>query len=179
MGAKKFLDRVWRLFVENNLEFKENKNLDKIYNQTVKKVTEDYESLNINTAISQMMIFVNAVYKENVISREQAEGFIKLLNPLCPHITEEIWETVFDHHESLAYSSWPAYDEAKLKEETYEMVVQINGKIRGKITVSTETTEEEMLDIAKSITNVQTYLEGVTVVKVITVPKKLINIVVK
>ena len=179
MGAKKFLDRIWRLFVENDIKFEENKNLDKIYNQTVKKVTEDYETLNINTAISQMMIFINAVYKENKISLNQAESFIKLLNPLCPHITEEIWETIFNHHDTIAYSSWPTYDETKLVEETYEMVVQVNGKIRGKIIVSSETNEEEMLEIAKSITNVQTFLEGVTIVKVITVPKKLINIVVK
>ena len=180
VGAKKFIDRVYRLYAEDNkVSNEENKNLEKIYNQTVKKVTSDYETLNINTAISQMMIFVNAVQKEDIFPREYAEGFIKLMNPLTPHLAEEIWHEVLGNTEELSYSVWPTYDEAKLEEETYEMVVQINGKIRGKITVSSDTTEDEMLDVAKSITNVQAYLEGATIVKVITVPKKLINIVIK
>ena len=180
VGAKKFIDRVYRLYAEENkLSDEENKNLERIYNQTVKKVTNDYETLNINTAISQMMIFMNAVQKEEKFPREYAEGFIKLMNPLTPHLAEEIWHEILGKEEELSYSKWPTYDESKLEEETYEMVVQINGKIRGKITVSSDTSEEEMLDIAKGITNVQTYLEGATIVKVITVPKKLINIVIK
>ena len=180
MGAKKFIDRVYRLYAEDNkISDEENKNLERIYNQTVKKVTNDYETLNINTAISQMMIFVNAVQKEEVFPKEYAEGFIKILNPLIPHVTEEIWHEILGKQEELSYAKWPTYDENKLEEETYEMVVQINGKIRGKITVSSDTSEDEMLDIAKSITNVQAYLDGATIVKVITVPKKLINIVIK
>ena len=180
LGAKKFIDRVYRLYAEDNkISDKENKNLERIYNQTVKKVTNDYETLNINTAISQMMIFINAVQKEEIYPREYAEGFIKLLNPLTPHVTEEIWHEILNQKEELSYSKWPSYDESKLEEETYEMVVQINGKIRGKITVSSDTSEKEMLDIARTITNVQTYLEDATIVKVITVPKKLINIVIK
>ena len=180
VGAKKFIDRVYRLYAEENkISDKENKALERIYNQTVKKVTNDYETLNINTAISQMMIFVNAVSKEEIFPREYANAFIQLLNPLIPHVTEEIWHEILGNNEELSYSKWPTYDEAKLEEETYEMVVQINGKIRGKITVSSDTSEDEMLDIAKSITNVQAYLDGATIVKVITVPKKLINIVIK
>ena len=180
VGAKKFIERIYRLYAEDNkISDKDNKNLERIYNQTVKKVTNDYETLNINTAISQMMIFINAVQKEEIYPREYAEGFIKLLNPLTPHLAEEIWHEILGNTEELSYSKWPTYDESKLEEETYEMVVQINGKIRGKITVSSDTSEDEMLDIAKSITNVQTYLEGATIVKVITVPKKLINIVIK
>lgn len=179
VGSKKFLDRIWRLYNDDIIEFKENKKLDKIYNQTVKKVTEDYESLNINTAISQMMIFINTVYKESSISLEQAEGFIKLLNPLCPHITEEIWQNVFKHNNSIAYESWPTYDESNIVDDTYEMVVQVNGKIRGKIEVSTDTSRDEMLKIAKDIDNVQAYILGKDIVNEIVVPGKLVNIVVK
>ena len=179
VGSKKFLDRIWRLYVDGLIEFKENKRLDKIYNQTVKKVTEDYESLNINTAISQMMIFINTVYKENCMSLEHAEGFIKLLNPLCPHITEEIWQTVFGHKNTISYEPWPSYDESKIVNDTYEMVVQVNGKIRGKIEVSTDTSREDMLSIAKEIDNVKAYIDGMNIVNEIVVPGKLVNIVVK
>ena len=179
VGSKKFLDRIWRLYNDGVVEFKENKNLDKIYNQTVKKVTEDYESLNINTAISQMMIFINSVYKEDSMSLEQAEGFIKLLNPLCPHITEEIWQTVFNHDNTIAYEKWPTYDETLMVDDSYEMVVQVNGKIRGKILVSTDTSRDEMVKLAKEIDNVMFYIEGHDIVKEIVVPGKLVNIVVK
>ncbi len=178
-GIKKFLDRVWRLYHEEIREFKDNPNLDKIYNQTVKKVTDDYESLNFNTAISQMMIFVNAVYKENTWNLEYAKNFVKLLNPIVPHITEEIWSEVFNNKESIAYEPWPTYDKSKLINDTYEMVVQINGKIRGKIEVPTSYTEEEMKSTAKNLDNIKEKLEGKTIVKEIVVPKKLVNIVVK
>ena len=178
-GIKKFLDRVWRLYHEEIREFKNNPNLDKVYNQTVKKVTEDYETLNFNTAIAQMMIFVNSVYKEEVWNLEYAKNFIKLLNPIAPHITEEIWREVFNNKETIAYESWPTYDESKMISDTYEMVVQINGKVRGKIEVSTSCTEEEIKTIAKDIDNVKNQIEGKTIVKEIVVPKKIINIVIK
>ncbi len=178
-GINKFLDRVWRLYHEDGKEFKDNPNLDKIYNQTVKKVTEDYESLNFNTAISQMMIFVNAVYKENSWNIEYAKNFVKLLNPIVPHITEEIWSEVFNNKETIAYEPWPTYDKSKIIDDTYEMVVQVNGKLRGKIEVSTSCTEEEMKTLAKELDNVKSNIEGKTIVKEIVVPKKLVNIVVK
>ena len=180
VGSKKFLDRIWRLYVEENIiTEQENKNLEKIYHQTIKKVTEDYESLNFNTAISQMMIFINAVYKENTLPLEYAKGFIKILNPLCPHITEEIWHEVLKEKNTLAYEPWPIYDIEKTKDDTYEMVVQVNGKLRGKIEVSTDTTKEEMEQLAKTIDNVKMYIEGKEIVKVIVIPKKLVNIVIK
>ena len=178
-GVRKFLDRVWRLYHEEIREFKDNSNLDKVYNQTVKKVTEDYESLNFNTAISQMMIFVNAVYKESTWNKEYAEGLIKLLNPIVPHITEEIWSEVFGHADTISYEKWPTFDSSKLVDDTYEMVVQVNGKLRGKIEVSSSTTEEEMKSLAKEIDNVKVFIEGKEIVKEIVVPKKLVNIVVK
>ena len=178
-GAKKFLDRVYRIFEDNKVVEEDTPNLEKIYHQTVKKVSNDYESMNFNTAISQMMIFVNAVYKEDKISKEYASGFVKLLNPIVPHITEEIWHTFLGHTDTIANETWPSYDETKITEDTYTMVVQVNGKLRGKIDVSSETSKEEMESLAKSIPNVISFIDGKEIVKVITVPKKLVNIVVK
>ena len=178
-GAKKFLDRVWRLFAESGkVQDKENKNLEKIYHYTVKKVTNDYETMNFNTAISQMMIFINSVSKEDILPKEYAEGFLKLLNPVAPHITEELWN-VFGHDNTIAYEAWPTYDESKLTEDTYTMVVQVNGKVRGKIEVNTNASKEEMESLAMSIENVKKNVEGKEIVKVITIPSKLVNIVVK
>ena len=178
-GIKKFLDRVWRLYHEEKREYKDNPNLDKIYNQTIKKVTNDYETLNFNTAISQMMIFVNAVYKEDSWNLEYAKNFIKLLNPIVPHITEEIWNEVFDNKETIAYEPWPTYDESKLKDDVYEMVVQVNGVLRGKVEVPVSYTEDEMKEIAKKIEKVKNIIEGKTIIKEIVIPRKLVNIVVK
>ena len=179
-ASKKFLDRIWRLFVEEDkIKDEENKNLEKIYHQTVKKVTNDYETLNFNTAISQMMIFVNAVYKESVFPKEYAEGLIKLLNPIVPHITEEIWQVVFKKEESIANSSWPVFDDNKTVEETFTLIVQVNGKVRGKIEVDSNTTEDEMKTLALSIENVKSFTDGKEILKVIVVPKKLVSIVVK
>ena len=177
-GAKKFLDRVFRAYVDGKIEDKENKNLEKIYHQTVKKVTEDYETLNFNTAISQMMIFINAVYKEEVFPRKYALGFIKLLNPIAPYITEELW-SMQGNAGTIAYEPWPTYDASKIVEETFTMIVQVNGKVRGKIEVDSSTTEDEMKTLAKDIDNVKAHIEGKEIVKEIVVPKKLVNIVVK
>ena len=141
--------------------------------------TKDFETLNFNTAISQMMIFINAVYKEEVFPKEYAEGFIKLFNPICPHITEEIWHEIFKHEDTIAYEDWPVYDETKIVEDTYTMIVQVNGKVRGKIEVASSTTEDEMKTLALEIENVKAFTDGKEVVKVIVVPKKLVNIVVK
>ncbi len=176
-GARRFLDRVYRLY-EEKVSDVENKNLEKIYNQTVKKVTQDYETLNFNTAISQMMIFINAVYKEDVFPLEYAINFVKLLNPIAPFMTEEIWQ-MLGHDKTIAYEAWPTYDEEKTKEEEFEMVVQVNGKVRGKIVVSMETSKEEMENLAKKLDNVKKYIENKEIIKVITVPKKLVNIVIK
>ena len=178
-GARRWLDRVYRLYTEENkIKDEENKNLEKIFHQTVKKVTEDYETLNFNTAISQMMIFINAVYKEDVFPRKYAMDFIKLLNPIAPHMTEEIW-SLMGHDNTIAYEEWPKYDIEKTKEDTFFMVVQVNGKVRGKIEVATDTSKEEMEKLAYEIENVKVHIEGHDVVKTIVVPKKLVNIVIK
>ncbi len=178
-GSRRFLDRVWRLLVEEGKVVDEpTPTLEKIYHKTVKKVTEDYETLNFNTAISAMMVFVNACYKEEKINREYAEGLVKLLNPLVPHMTEEIWNRL-GHSNTIAYEAWPIYVEEKTKDETYQMVVQVNGKLRGKIETDSNTSKEEMLELARSIENVQKFLDGKEIVKEIVVPKKLVNFVVK
>ena len=177
-GASRFLDRIFRLYESGKIKECNNKNLEKIYHQTVKKVTNDFETLNFNTAISQMMIFINAVYKEEEFPLEFAEGFTKLLNPIAPHITEELW-SMLGHNKTIAFENWPKYDESKIVDVEYTMVVQVNGKVRGKIVVNSDTTEEEMKELAQTIENVQKFISDKEIVKIITIPKKLVNIVVK
>ena len=178
-GSKKFLDRVWRLYVEEDrIKSQENKNLEKVYNQTVKKVTEDFESLNFNTAISQMMIFINAVYKEEVYPLEYAEGFIKLLNPIAPFITEEIWEKL-GHTETISYEAWPTFDESKIVSDEVEIGVQVNGKLRGSIIVTNDTTDEDMIKLSLENENVKKHVEGKEIIKTIVIKKRIVNIVVK
>ena len=177
-ASKKFLERIWRVYESDKIQEKENKNLEKIYHQTVKKVTEDYEKLGFNTAISQMMIFINAVYKEEVFPREYAEGFIKLLNPIAPFITEEIWEKL-GHNKTITYETWPTYDEAKTIDTELEIGVQVNGKLRGTIKVKKDEDKNVLEELAKKEENVKKHLEGKTIIKVITVPNKIVNIVVK
>ena len=180
VGSRKFLDRVWRLFMEEDkIKDEENKNLEKIYHQTVKKVTEDYETLNFNTAISQMMIFINSVSKEEVLPLEYAEGFIKLLNPVCPFITEEIWHEKLGHKDTIAYEKWPTYDESKLVEDTVNIAIQVNGKVRGVIEVSLDESEDEIKNKALEVDNVKKNIEGKEIVKVIVIKGKIVNIVVK
>ena len=178
VGAKRFIDRVYRLFTEFEITDIKNSNLEKVYHQTVKKVTEDYENLSFNTAISQMMIFVNACYKETSLPKEYMEGFIKLFNPICPHLGEELWNRL-GHDNTISYEPWPTYDIEKTKDNSFEMVVQVNGKVRGKIEVSMETSKEDMEKLALDIPNVQNFTESKEIVKIIVVPKKLVNIVVK
>ena len=178
-GSKKFLDRVWRLFVETDkVQEKENTNLDKVYNYTVKKVTSDYENMFFNTAISQMMIFINAANKEDVVPKEYAEGFVKLLSPVAPHIAEELWNK-FGHNDTITYEVWPTYDESKLVEDSIEIPVQVNGKVRASVQINLGLTEEEVKNIVHENKNVQAQLDGKTVVKEIYVKNKIYNIVVK
>jgi len=178
-GSRKFLDRVWRLYVEDNkISDDENKNLEMVYHQTVKKVTNDFESLNFNTAISQMMIFINAVYKENTFPMEYAEGFIKLLNPIAPFMTEEIWEKL-GHNESIANESWPVYDEEKTIDNALEIGVQVNGKLRAAIKIVKDEDKDSVIEKALNEENVKKHLEGKELVKTIVVPNKIVNIVVK
>ena len=178
-GTKKFLDRIWRLYVESDkISNKPNANLDKIYNYTVKKVTNDYENMYFNTAISQMMIFINTVYKEDSLPVEYAEGFLKLLNPVSPHITEELWNKL-GHEHTIAYEKWPEYDETKIVEDEVEIPVQINGKVKATISVPVDLTEAEIKEIVHKNENISNLTKGKTIVKEIYVKNKIYNIVVK
>jgi leucyl-tRNA synthetase len=179
-GSKKFLDRVWRLYVDaGKIKDEENKNLEKIYHYTVKKVSNDYETMNFNTAISQMMIFINTANKEEVFPKEYAEGFLKLLNPVAPHITEELWNAVLEHKESIAYEKWPEYDEKKIEDSDITIGVQVNGKLRGTINISKDLSKEEIESSALENENVSKFIEGHEIVKTIVIPGKIVNIVIK
>ncbi|HHW9621536.1 TPA: leucine--tRNA ligase [Staphylococcus aureus] len=183
-GSRRFLDRVWRLMVneDGTLSSKivttNNKSLDKVYNQTVKKVTEDFETLGFNTAISQLMVFINECYKVDEVYKPYIEGFVKMLAPIAPHIGEELWSKL-GHEESITYQPWPTYDEALLVDDEVEIVVQVNGKLRAKIKIAKDTSKEEMQEIALSNDNVKASIEGKDIMKVIAVPQKLVNIVAK
>ena len=179
-GSKKFLDRVWRLYVESGkISDEENKNLEKVYHQTVKKVSNDFENMDFNTAIAQMMIFINSVYKEEVFPREYAEGFIKLLNPVCPHITEELWNSVLKNNGSIAYEKWPEYDEAKTIDDEVEIHVQVNGKVKAVVVAPKGASQEEVKKLVDDNEVIRKLLEGKTIVKEIYVGGKIYNIVVK
>ena len=174
----KCLDRIYRLFEENKVLDKENKNLEKIYHQTIKKVTNDYETLNFNTAISQMMIFINAVYKEGYLPTEYAEGFVKILSPLCPHLGEELW-SMLGHNNTITYEPWPTYDESKTTEDTIEIAIQVNGKVRDTVKVFKDISKEDLEKEALNSDIIKKWLEGKEVVKIITIPGRIVNIVIR
>lgn len=181
-GSRKFLDRVWRLIVDENNKMRDrittlnDGKLDKVYHQTVKKVTEDYENLHFNTAISQLMVFVNEAYKVDALPYEYIEGFVQLLAPIAPHIGEELW-AILGNEQDLSYAPWPTYDEAALIEDEVEVVFQINGKVRAKASVARDLSKEELEKTAMAEDSIKEQLEGKTIRKVIVVPNKLVNIV--
>lgn len=182
-GAHKFINRVWNLLIDENDNLRDrvttinNHDLDKIYNETVKKVTEDYEAMHFNTAISQLMVFVNNAYKADSLPLEYVEGLVKLLSPVVPHITEELWSKL-GHVGSIAYAKWPTYDESKLVEDVVEIVVQINGKVRQHLQVSKDASREELQALALNDERIKQELADKEVKKVIAVPGKLVSIVV-
>ncbi|EQB4794463.1 leucine--tRNA ligase [Enterococcus hirae] len=181
-GSRKFLDRVWRLIVDENNKMRDrittlnDGKLDKVYHQTVKKVTEDYENLHFNTAISQLMVFVNEAYKVDALPYEYIEGFVQLLAPIAPHMGEELW-AILGNEEGISYAPWPTYDESALVEDEIEVVFQINGKVRGKANVSRDLPKDELEKIAMNNETIKENIAGKTVRKVIVVPNKLVNIV--
>ena len=177
-GAKKFIDRIYRIFEDKKVKDGSNSNLEKIYHQTVKKVTNDYETLNFNTAISQLMIFVNAIYKEEFLPLEYAVGLVKLISPVCPHLGEELWQ-MLGNKNSIAYESWPKYDENLLKDDNCTLAVQVNGKVRATITVNVDSNEEEIKKVALEEENVKKHIADKEIVKFIIIKNKIVNIVVK
>ncbi|MZG90693.1 leucine--tRNA ligase [Enterococcus durans] len=181
-GSRKFLDRVWRLIVDENNKMRDrittlnDGKLDKVYNQTVKKVTEDYETLHFNTAISQLMVFVNEAYKVDALPYEYIEGFVQLLAPIAPHMGEELW-AILGNEGGISYAKWPTYDEAALVEDEIEVVFQVNGKVRAKTNVARDLAKEDLEKLALENELIKENIEGKTVRKVIVVPNKLVNIV--
>ncbi|UXU58161.1 leucine--tRNA ligase [Staphylococcus agnetis] len=183
-GSRRFLDRIWRLLVTDQHQLsakvvnEETPELQKSYHQTVKKVTEDFETLNFNTAISQLMVFINDCYKADKINKSYIEGFVKMLAPIAPHLGEELW-SILGHESTITYQPWPSYDEQLLEGDMVEIVVQVNGKVRAKLEISKNATKEEMEQIALDNENIKGAIEGKEIKKVIAVPQKLVNIVAK
>lgn len=182
-GARRFLDRIWRLFVTEsgslNPIITTNEGTEafqRLYHQTVKKVTDDFNGLRFNVGISQLMVFINEGYKQTELPKELVEGFVKLLSPVAPHLAEELWEKL-GHTQTLAYESWPTFDEAMLVENEVDVIVQVNGKLKAKLLIPKDSSREEMEQLAKDNDKIQEELNGKTIRKVITVPNKLVNFV--
>lgn len=176
-GAKRFLERAYRLVTEvAKIDNENTKPLEKIYHQTVKKVSDDIEILHFNTAIAQLMIFANEAYKNPNMPKEYLEGFVKMIYPFAPHMGEEMWQFL-GHKDTITYESWPTFDEQKTAEEKILIVVQINGKIRDKIEASPELSKEELEKLALDSPKVKQYLDGKQPKKIIVVPNKLVSIV--
>ncbi len=181
-GSRRFLDRIWRLLVNEDdtltdkLTDETGGPLEKVYNQTVKKVTEDFEAMRNNTAISQLMVFINESYKAEKLPKAYIEGFLLLISPITPHLAEELWSKL-GHTETIAYAQWPTFDETKLSDDTVEVAVQINGKIRAKITVAKDSSKEELEQVALANEDVKQWMEGKELKKIIAIPGRLVNIV--
>ncbi|WP_333564283.1 leucine--tRNA ligase [Streptococcus parasuis] len=178
-GSRKFLDRIYRLLTTKEIVADNRGALDKVYNETVKTVTEHIEDLKFNTAIAQLMIFVNAANKEDKLYVDYAKGFVQLIAPFAPHLAEELWQGLTNTGQSISYVAWPTYDESKLVESEVEIVVQIKGKVKARLTVAKDLAQAELEKVALADEKVQAEIAGQTVVKVITVVNKLVNIVVK
>ena len=177
-GCAKFLDRVYNLGEKINDSSEISSENEKMIHKTIKKVTEDLEETKYNTAVSALMTLANSFNDTKVISKKDYRIFLQLLNPFSPHITEELNEK-YRLGKELAYSEWPKYDKDKIVDEEVEVVVQINGKVRGKIVVPSDISEDEIKEQVKEIENVKRYLEGSTIIKEIYIPKKLVSFVIK
>ena len=183
-GANKWVQRVWRLLMDDNNHLRDristfnDGKLTKVYNQTVKKVTEDYERMHFNTAISQLMVFVNEAYKVDDLPVEYMKGFIKMIAPIMPHMAEELWSR-FGESDTITYQPWPTYDPKALVEDEVEMIVQVNGKVRAKIKMAKDTDRDEAQQLALANEHVKKFTDGKDIKKVIVVPNKIVNIVAK
>ena len=176
-GARRFLERVYRLVTEGIKINNDDKTLEKVYHQTVKKVTEDIENLHYNTAISQLMILTNEIYKYPILTKEYVEGYVKMIYPFAPHLGEELWEFL-GYQQTITYENWPNYDNNKTINQEVTVVVQINGKLRDKLQVSIDTTKEELEKLVLNSPKVLANLNGMTPKKIIIIPNKLVSIVI-
>ena len=177
-GSRRFLERVYRLYTEVVEIVDKNEALEKLFHQTIKKVTDDYENLRFNTAISQMMIFINECYKNPKLPKEYLEDFLKILNPVAPHITEELYHEALGHNDIIATSTWPTFNEELTKDNTATIAIQVNGKLRDKIDVAINTSKEEVEKLALASEKVKNFINGAPIRKVIVVPNKIVNIVI-
>ena len=180
-GAKKFINRVWNFFTEAaNITEENDGKLTKIYHQTVKKVTGDFETLGFNTAIAQMMVFVNEVYKNGTCPREYAEGFIKMISCIIPHVGEEIWQ-ILGHDNTIAYESWPQYSEEKCKDTQITFAVQVNGKMRGTVEMDADLDNDTVVANVLANEKIAAFLakQPGEIRKTIVVKNKLVNLIVK
>ena len=194
-GVHRFLARVWRLFMENSqegiweltpkiIDIEPDKKQLKVLHETIKKVTTDIESMDFNTAIAQMMVFTNAFTGSDQRPLNAMRTFLQLLNPFAPHLTEELYSilvTQFPNEsdpKELALSYWPKYDEKYLIEDEIEIVVQVNGKLRDKTTIDKDASEEEIKNQCQNLEKIKPFLDGLTIRKIIVVPRKLVNLVV-
>ncbi|OGV76198.1 MAG: leucine--tRNA ligase [Lentisphaerae bacterium RIFOXYB12_FULL_65_16] len=184
-GLYRFLNRVWRMIVSKDGETSSvlpdapvSREQERLLHATIKKVTDDIEGLAFNTAISQLMIFVNEFGRAEPRNRRAMETFVLLLSPLAPHLAEELWQRL-GHPDSLAYESWPTYDPALLVADQVEIVVQVCGKVRARMSVPADATEAQLRDVALKNEQVAEAIAGKTIVKVIAVPGRLVNVVVR
>ena len=175
-GSHKFLERVYRLLTEKTITAENDGKLDRVYNETVKLVTEHLDALKFNTAISQLMIFVNAANKLPELPLDYAKGFIQLLAPFAPHLGEELWQTLTGEA-GISYVAWPTFDDSKLQDDEVEIVLQVLGKNKAKVMVPTGASKDELEKIALENDVIKDLIAGKTVRKVIAVPDKLVNIV--
>lgn len=181
-ASRRFLDRVWRLIMDEDGKVRDRitkvntGELDKVYHQTVKKVTEDYENLHFNTAISQLMVFVNEANKAEALPIHYIEGFLQLLAPIAPHLGEELW-ALLGHKESITLKVWPQYEKKFLQEDEIEVIFQVNGKVRSRALVPADLGKDELAEQAMQDEKIQKEIEGKTVRKLVAIPGKLVNIV--
>ena len=184
-GARKFIERIYRLYVDDSLRSRWTKDdyapLDTIYNQTIEKVTHDFEDLHFNTAIASLMVLVNEFYRAERLPVSMLEGLAKMIAPICPHLGEEIW-SLMGHKDLIDFEAWPKADSSKSQANEVIYVVEVNGKVRAKIPFKVNATKEELEEFKKSCYEIETvkkFTEGKTIVKTIVVPNKIVNIVVK
>lgn len=184
-GARKFIERIYRLYVDDSLRSRWAKDdyapLDTIYNQTIEKVTHDFEDLHFNTAIASLMVLVNEFYRAERLPVSMLEGLAKMIAPICPHLGEEIW-SLMGHKDLIDFEAWPKADSSKSQANEVIYAVEVNGKVRAKIPFKVNATKEELEEFKKSCYEIETvkkFTEGKTIVKTIVVPNKIVNIVVK
>lgn len=184
-GARKFIERIYRLYVDDSLRSRWTKDdyapLDTIYNQTIEKVTHDFEDLHFNTAIASLMVLVNDFYRAERLPVSMLEGLAKMIAPICPHLGEEIW-SLMGHKDLIDFEAWPKADSSKSQANEVIYAVEVNGKVRAKVPFKVNATKEELEEFKKSCYEIETvkkFTEGKTIVKTIVVPNKIVNIVVK